>query len=405
MSKRSILLAGIAAIVLLGGAVATVPALRDLGGRGLGIARPATEAAAQSGASAEANGRRDGLIRLGDRQIEEAGIRVAAAGPGEITRRVQLPGAVVPNADRLVRVPARVSGIVTELRHRLGDQVAEGDVLAIIESREIAEAKAEFLATQRNEGLARTIAEREQRMWDRRVSAEQDLLRARNEAEAARIRLQLAEQKLMALGLNAQEIADLPRQPVAALPRREVRAPMAGRIAERTADLGGAVSPETQTFVVLDLSSVWVEMAVSAADLAFLREGQPVAIVGPTPELRGEGRLIFISPTFDSQTRSVRAVAEIANPQTLWRPGIFVAASVVADEQRAGVVVPSVAVQMVAGQPVVFVRNREGFERREVRLGRRDDRSVEIVSGLAAGDPIAVANVFLLRAELNRGED
>jgi cobalt-zinc-cadmium efflux system membrane fusion protein len=76
-------------------------------------------------------------------------------------------------------VPPRVSGIVAELRYRLGQEVAAGDLLAVIESREIAEAKADLLAAARQEALSRNTLEREQRLWERRVSAEQDYLRAR----------------------------------------------------------------------------------------------------------------------------------------------------------------------------------------------------------------------------------
>ena len=401
-SVRSAAFLGVAAA--LGAAVMATPPVDDalhylLGRRahGGGVTAPAGHGAEERPPA--------GVVRMDEEGIQEAGIRTALADGGVVARHVRVPGTVVANADRLVRVPARVSGVVAELHRRPGDQVAIGDLLAVVGSREIADAKSEYLAAHRAEQLARTTFERERRLWDRRVSAEQDFLRARADWDAARIRLDLAQQKLAALGLGEAEIAALPRQPTAALPRKEIRAPIVGRITERSVDIGGAVSPETQAFVVADLSSVWVETAVPAADLAFVREGQPVTVVGPVPGLRGEARLIFVSPTLDSQTRAARAVAEMPNPDGAWRPGIFVAASVQTAEQPVQVLLPREAVQTVDGRPVVFVRTDQGFEKREVTLGRGDDRAVEVVSGLAAGEPVAVVKTFLLKAELKAGSD
>lgn len=414
MSARSIVLVAVAAAIV-GAAVATVPpvgdGLRNLLGLGVPSAeepqtarqRPQPGDAGALARSGEA-GHPEGSVAIDDKQVEESGIRVAAAAGGTIARHVQVPGTVVASADRLVRVPTRVSGLVTELLRRPGDQVAAGDLLAVIESREIAEAKSAYLAAGRAEQLARTTLERERRLWDRRVSAEQDFLKARADAEEARIRLDLAQQKLAALGLGATEIAALPRQPTATLPRKEIRAPIAGRVTERSVDLGGAVSPETQAFVVVDLSVLWVETAVPAADLAFVREGQAVSVAGPVPGLRGEARLIFVSPTLDSPTRAARAVAEMPNPDGAWRPGVFVTAAIQTAEQPVDVLIPRDAVQTIEGETAVFVRTATGFEKRVVMLGRSDDRSIEVISGLAAGEPVAVANTFLLKAELGKAE-
>jgi cobalt-zinc-cadmium efflux system membrane fusion protein len=346
----------------------------------------------------------EGSLTLTAEQIEAAGIRLAEVGGGTIARRVTVPGTVAANADRLARVPARVAGIVAELRRRPGDQVAAGEVLAVVESREIAEAKADYLAALRTEALARTTAERERRLWERRVTAEQDHLKAQAEAEEARIRLDLAQAKLAALGLGPEEIAALRRQPLGALRRQEIHAPLAGRVIERRVALGAAVAPETETFVVADLSVVWVEMAIAADDLAQVHEGQDVVIAGQGTDRRGEGRVIFISPVLDAESRTARAVAEFPNPDGAWRPGAFVSAAIATDERAVDVVVPPDALQTMGGETVVFVRTAEGFERREVVLGRRDERGTEVVFGLDAGETIAVTNTFVLKAELGKSE-
>ena len=113
-----------------------------------------------------------------------------------------------------------------------------------------------------------------------------------------------------------------------------------------------------------------------------------------------------MSPLLDKDTRTARVVAAIDNADGRWRPGSFVTAAIAIEEHTAPVVAPFGAVQNVVGRKAVFVRTREGFEKRDVVLGQRDGQSVEIVSGLAAGEIIAVSNTFSLKAELSKpGEE
>ena len=345
----------------------------------------------------------EGAIRMTEEQIAAAKIEVAEAGPGTVARRVSLPGTVVANADRLAHVPARVAGIVTALNKRLGDTVSAAEVLALVESGEIATVKGEYLAALRTTELARVTFEREQRLWQRKISAEQDFLKARTDWQGAQIRLDLARQKLAALGLGQAEVEALPRQPIETLRRQEVRAPIAGRVTARPAVLGAAIAAEAEVYTVADMSTVWVEMAVPPGDLTFVKEGMTVRI-RDEGEVRGKGRIVFLSPVLDPETRSARAVVEVPNPEGALRPGGFVTAEVATQEQRVDMLVPRAAVLDIGGESVIFVRTPEGFEKREVALGRGDQDSVEVVFGLDAGERYAAANTFVLKAELGKSE-
>lgn len=344
-----------------------------------------------------------GSIRMGEDQITGAQIEVAEAGPGAIIRRVSLPGIIAANADHLARVPARIAGIVTGLHKRLGDEVTAGEVLAEIESAEIATVKGNYLAALRTTELVRVTFEREQRLWQRRISAEQDFLKARTDWQEAQIRLDLARQKLAALGLGPAEVEALPRQPIEALRRQAVRAPISGRVTARPIVLGAAVSAEAEVYTVADLATIWVELAVPPSDLAFVKQGMSVRIRGEG-ETRGEGRIVFLSPMLDPETRSARAVVEVPNPAGEFRPGGFATADVATAEQPVEVLVPRGAVQQVAGESVVFVRSSDGFEKREVVLGRGDAEGVEVVFGLDPGERYAAVNTFVLKAELGKAE-
>jgi membrane fusion protein, heavy metal efflux system len=349
----------------------------------------------------------EGPIKLRDGQIEAAGIEIQAANAGVLSRRRLVPGLITPNGDRIARVAVRLLGTVVELRKRLGDPVERNEVVAVIESREVADAKSEYLAARLTDELQQTLFARATSMWQAKVKTENDYLRARTTAQDARVKFDSAQQKLFTLGLSEEQIAALPNQPAASLRLQEVRSPIAGRIAERRVDLGALVGregQESELYVVVDLSELWVDLAVSPADLPAIREDQEITVaVGPSGE-RAQARIMFISPLLDRDTRTARVVASLANPDHIFRPGSFVTAEIPLSKDNVDVVVSKAALQTIKGDRVVFVRNDHGFEVRKVSIGREDDRAVEIVSGLSAGETIAINNTFILKAELGKAE-
>ncbi len=372
-------------------------------------AAPATPAAPPKGdghGHAEGEGEEhgeEGRVAMTAEQVEAAGIQVAPVGPGSLVTRAAVPGVLAASQDRQARVAARLGGIVAEVRKTLGEEVARGDVLAVLESREVADAKGEFLAATRAAALAETTLARETRLWRQKISAEQEFLQARTAAEDARIKVDLGRARLAAFGLSDAEIAALARQPATTLRRLELRAPIAGRVTARNAVLGASVAADAEVFSVADLSVLWVEMAIPPRDLPMARQGQRVMMTGEG-EARTEGKIVFLSPVLDPETRSARGVAEIPNTDGTWRAGGFVTAHLSTGEQPVDVMVPREAVQEVEGKKVVFVRNEGGFELREVEVGREDANSYEIIFGLDAGTEIAVGNAFSLRAELSKSE-
>jgi cobalt-zinc-cadmium efflux system membrane fusion protein len=348
------------------------------------------------------------IIKLTGEQIETAGIELAPVQEGRLVTRILAPGTIVPHADRIARVSVKLSATVAELRKKLGDRVAKEEVIAVLESREVASAKSEYLAARLTSELAKDLYDRDKDLWDRRVTSEQLLLRSRNAVAQARMNLDITRQKLFAIGLTDKEIAALPEQPEIALRRQEVRAPMAGRVVDRKVDLGAAVGRdnlETELFTIADLDRVWVDLAVSPTDLPLVGEGQTVTVAAHGLAYRAVGRIVFISPMLDREAHSARVVAEIANADGNWRPGSLVHATIEVGEHAAPVAVPTSAVQTIGKSQVVFVRTADGFEKRAVTVGHSDDRISEIVAGLEAGETIAVTNTFALKAEFLKSLD
>jgi cobalt-zinc-cadmium efflux system membrane fusion protein len=351
--------------------------------------------------------RRDEGVKLSERQIAAGNFAISEATAGTLNKRIAVPGTIVPSGERIAKVSVRLVGTVAELRKRLGDNVREGDVLAIIESREVADAKSQYLAARVAFELQETLFNRSKSLFDSKVSSENDYLRAKTLFEDMRIKFDVARQKLFALGLTGDQIAALPQQPVESLRLQELRAPMSGRIAERRVDLGSLVGregQESELFVIVDSRVVWAELALPATDLAMVREGQQISVapgqgVDPLP-----ATIMFVSPLLDKDTRLARVVASVENPSHVLRPGMFVTAHIPVQQIQADIVVPKSAVQSVDGQSAVFVRTPEGFEPRKIVTAREDSKSFEVTSGLSPGDRIATANTFVLKADLGRGE-
>lgn len=166
---------------------------------------------------------------------------------------------------------------------------------------------------------------------------------------------------------------------------------------------GEAVERTKQAFVVADLASVWIDLAVYQKDLGRIAIGRRVHIdaVGEGPA--AEGLISYVTPSVDQVTRTATARVVLANPERRFLPGMFVTAHTL-DTADALVAVPRDAIQTLADRPCVFVEQPGGLARRPIVLGRQGSELIEIVSGLSAGERIAVKNSFLLKAELAKGE-
>jgi cobalt-zinc-cadmium efflux system membrane fusion protein len=365
----------------------------------------ASTAPEKPGGHAEEEKGSEGVVKLADAQVDAGKFNIKASGPGEITRRLLAPAVVTPDPDRVARVAAKVVGTIAEMRKRLGEEVRKGDVIAIIDSREVAEAKSAYLAASVNYALQSDLFQREKRLFDQKISAEQQFLRVRATTTESKLQLDLARQKLAALDLSDAEVDTLQKQPVAELRRKEIRAPISGRIIERRVDLGAPVGGEGQEkelYVIADLGRVWADLSVPTNELEHIREGQ--AVKSSQAEEKPDGTIVFVSPILNQDTRSARVVAAFANPKGLLRPGTYLTARVIMNVKSVALIVPKTTLQTVEGQQVVFVRTSEGFEKREVALGDSDEDYVEIAFGLDAGENIATTNTFTLKADLGKSE-
>ena len=344
----------------------------------------------------------EGKVQLADDTLKSAGIEIQAVGPRQMTTTFEVPGEIKADETRVAQVVPRLQGVVVEVASKEGDTIQRGDLMAVISSRELAEAKSTFLAAAQRLQFARGAMEREENLWKKKISAEQEYLEARRQFEEARLGQDLASQKLVAIGLTPAAVNALSTAAPESLPRYEIRAPITGTVVERHLTVGEAVPADRNIFVIADLSSVWIDASIPAKDLARVRMGQVATIVATDLGLTAPGRITFIRSLIGEQSR--RATARIVMPNTggAWRSGSFVTVRLEQSSANVPLTVPVSAIQTFRDWQVVFVRYGDWFEARPLTLGRSDGEWVEVLSGLKVGDRFAATNSFAVKAEIGK---
>lgn len=342
-------------------------------------------------------------VRLDEAERREFSIEVGTAGPGKLQMHVTLPGEVMLNADRRADVVPRVAGAISEVRKNLGDQVHTGEVMAVLESRELADLKAAYLAAKERLALAETTFRREEDLWKKKISAEQEYLEAKQALAGARIELRAAEQRLQAVGFSSKSLAQLPSQTDAAFMQYAITAPFDGTVIEKHITLGTVAKDDTTAFVIADLRSVWVDLRVYQKDMPSVRKGQSVVISPGHGIPDAQGSVAYLGPLVGEQTRTALARVVLPNSNGLWRPGLFVTGHVVVQDIGIPLLVPKTALQTFEERPTVFVETAAGFQPQPVTLGRSNDTHVEITAGLTPGQRYATSGAFTLKAQLSKG--
>lgn len=181
-----------------------------------------------------------------------------------------------------------------------------------------------------------------------------------------------------------------------------VKAPIGGVVLSRNAAEGDVVGEGMMLFEVADLSALWVDLHVFGADASHIGVGSPVLVTRLGDGVSAQSQIERILPATATASQSTVARAVLANTDGLWRPGTAVRARITVDRAQVPLVVPLAALQEVDGREVVFVRAGETYAARAVTLGRRDARSVEVLSGLRAGEQVVVEQSYVIKADLEK---
>ena len=326
-------------------------------------------------------------VILSDSQLRSAGITVESAQPGSTGAEMRLQGTVTSSPQGLAVLSAGADGRIVKIDKGLGDPVARGGRVAMIESREAASISADEQTAAAKLRLAQANFNRERTLYLAKVTARVDYETAIAEFESARAEAARASSARIAAGANGRFIS--------------VRSPIGGRVSAAPAVLGTYVTAQTELFRIATSSGLRVEAALPIGDSNRVGPGNLVRLLLPGHEIAGRVRAITPSASLDSRAATV--VIDPVGEGGWLRAGQFVEVSLQgAGDGGSALLVADEAVQSLGGRDVVFVRHGSAFIVRQVVIGVRSGGRVAILSGLQSGERIASKNAFLVKAELEK---
>jgi cobalt-zinc-cadmium efflux system membrane fusion protein len=346
----------------------------------------------------EAHSKEKGTVKLSPEALKNAGIKTAPAKTQALADTLTVTATVSHNQDRLFHVTPRITGRVVDVGVTVGSDVKAGTVLAVLDSTELGQAKAEYLKTQTLLELARTNYEREKSLFDQKITAKKEVLAAEAEYRKTEAEARNLHERLRLYGLSDQAINDLNNSPS----RYTLISPGSGIVLEREMSKGEVIESGKKVFAISDLSTVWVLLNIYGKDLARVQKGSAVKIQTESyPGESFEGKVTYIGDVMDPQSRTVPLRVEVPNPKARLKPGMFASAEVVTGMSRHAILISAPAVQKIEGKPAVFVQQPDGsFAKRDVELGREFGGQLEVKSGLGEGERVVVEGSFTLKSEL-----
>jgi len=348
------------------------------------------------------------LITIQPDKLENAHFKIEAAdtntGASINTSALRTTGTIEPNAYKVVTVTPIAGGVVRQVNFELGDRVERGQKLATIFSTDLADAQTAYLGMLAEIEKHHQKYKRAEKLVEIGAASREEFEEVSAEYKIEQAKLTAARQKLLLLGMSAKQLDDLrdSNQTGALI---SVEAPASGAILSRSVNQGEVATMGKELFRIADLSTVWVIGQIYEKDFAEARVGAPVVITSPAyPGRSFTGRVSYIDPRVEPQTRTTQIRAEVKNPKGMLKLGMFVDVNFGEPPAMSGqamVRVPRGAVQMIGAKQVVFVvTDRAGvFAQREVSAGPESDGTAPIYAGVNAGERVVTEGSFLLRAE------
>ena len=347
------------------------------------------------------------IVILTRKQIKDFGIEMQPVRSGTLKQSVTIPGEVKLNADTVAHITPLANGIVRQSFVKLGDRVKAGQIIAIIESREVAHIKAVYLSKLEYLSLTQTIFQREETLYRKgKITSEQDYLNAKYALTEASIETRKAENELYALGFKKLDLDKITKESDKSFSMLKIVAPQNGVVIEKHLTLGEMVKDESSILTIADLTTVWVDLQVYPKDLKHAGKGTTLSISADATLLKTTGKISYLSPIIDEHTRTAFARIVLDNKSGQWRPGLFVTGKLVNESVKADILIPTSALQLIEGKPSVFVKDKADknaveFKISHLKLGKETSDFVQVLGGLKPYHIIVTKGALILKSEKN----
>jgi len=323
-------------------------------------------------------------------------VQVVTVQPSKLTRTLRLTGAVAYNAFSTTPVITQVGGPVAKILVVPGDRVKRGQPLLEVSSPDYSLLLAAYLKARDTFRVADKNYERAQDLFAHHAIADRDLLQAESDRIQAQADLSAAQEGMRILGIPKPE--DLEKSPISA--QIPLLAPIGGEVVERLVSPGQVMQAgTTQAFTISDMSTVWVMANVYQGDLAYVKDGDPVTITTDSYPDKFSGKISFISPALDPNTRTLQARIVVDNPGGKLKKDMYVVATVTAGVISNAIAVPDSSIlRDDENQPFVYAAaGSNQFGRRPVDIGQSQNGQTQILKGLSPGDKVAANGSLFLQ--------
>lgn len=320
-------------------------------------------------------------------QDQMAHVQVVTVEPSKLTRVLRLSGNVSFNAFKTTPVITQVGGPVSRILAVPGEHVREGQPLLTVSSPDYSLLRAAYLKARDTFRVADKNYARAQDLYAHNAIAERDLLQAESDRNQAQADLDASEQGLKILGVPKPDELEK----MASSPEIPLLSPIAGVVTERDVAPGQLLQAgATQAFVISDMRTVWILANVYQGDLAFVKVGDTVSVTTDSYPDIFHGKISFVSPALDPNTRTLQARIEVDNAGEKLKNNMYCVATVTAGAIQNAISVPDAAVlRDDINQPFVYVANSSNqFGRRQVDIGESQGGQTQILKGLSAGERV-----------------
>lgn len=341
-----------------------------------------------------------GLISLTAEQLKTVKLKISKAEAGDLKTKIFLPGEIKYNRDRMAQVMPRMPGFVIKIFKNEGDYVKLGEALSELQSHKLGELYAEYQSALEMENKSKSEFEIKNRLRQRKAVSEMDYIKARQDYANARVSRHRAEDKLASLGLKPLNKDGHSHDKSEICTSYMMKSPISGTVITKKVTIGENYAEDNTKvpFVIADLSVLWLDLSARQSDLPKLRKGQPVTVKLGDGYQDIKGKISYIAPNFQLDTRTVLVRVMLNNKSGKLKPGHFATGVVSISGIGKNVVVSRSSVILLAGEKVVFVPEDHGFKAVPVTTGRSSNGFVEIVSGLHPGDKYVSNGAFELKA-------
>jgi RND family efflux transporter MFP subunit len=333
-------------------------------------------------------------------ELDRLHLKFAKVTSTTVKVEVRVPGTVQPNAYKQVRVTPLVGGVVTQVFAELGQSVKRGQGLALVFSRELAEAQTSYVTVNAELEAEHKKLVRTQELVRLGAASRQELeeIEANHQVHAAH--LEEARQRLLFLGVDEQQIGRQASSNVV------VSSPLDGIVTARSVNVGQVVMSGQELITITDLSSVWIEASLLENDFGAVRVGSQAVITTPAyPGRQYRGTVDYIDPQVDPQTRTAKVRVVADNPGLVLRFGMYMDVILTGPAGATVLVVPKQAIQTIGAMSVVYVpvEGEAGrFLQRTVKTGDEAANGLRVLEGLKAGETVLTDGSFPIRAEALR---